>query len=97
MDYTKPMTHKQMLKAITSFANTYNGYVHEIKSDFKISTQYHIKFKDGSKIEIYDYKATNLYSDNLPTVEKFRKTKYEWHVQFSNLLLKEAFLKIVNA
>ena len=97
VQYTKPLTHNQMLKVIKKFANEYNAHIVLVESDFKISTQYHIKFADGSKIEIYDYKATNLYSDNLPSVEKFRKSKYEWHFKCSNLILQETFTKAINA
>jgi hypothetical protein len=34
-----------------------------------------------SNFEIYDYKATDAYSDNLPTLHEFRALpKYKWHI-----------------
>ena len=48
---------------------------------YKVSTEWKIKF-DGHIFTIYDFKETNLYSNELPTVKEFRSDplpKY-WHV-----------------
>ena len=76
VSYTKPLTHKQLIAKLNKFAKENKMIVTESEGDAcKVSSE--IRVKDRSiSIEIYDYKATNLYSDSLPTVAKFRKTKY---------------------
>ncbi len=34
---------------------------------------------DG-RVQIYDYKATNLYDQDLPSVAKLRSRRYNWHI-----------------
>lgn len=51
---------------------------------YKVSTEWEITFANGVEATIYDYKDTNLYSDELPTPDAFRaateQTPYEWHI-----------------
>ena len=47
----------------------------------KVSTQWTLKSPGGKVHAIYDYKATNVYEDDLPSVEEFRaEPSYRWHV-----------------
>jgi hypothetical protein len=49
--------------------------------EYKVSSEWAIKDPKGRIYTIYDYKATNLYSDSLPSVKKFRSLpSYEWHI-----------------
>lgn len=41
---------------------------------YKVSTEWKLKY-NGEVFSIYDYKATNLYDPELPTVKKFRSDK----------------------
>lgn len=53
------------------------------RTDGKISTSWKV-FDNltGCEFEVYDYKMTNLYSRNMPSVEEFRKMpSYDWHVR----------------
>ena len=54
-----------------------------VKSDeYKVSTEW--VFEDvetGDVYTLYDWKETNLYSPNYPSVDEFRSLKsYEWHI-----------------
>jgi hypothetical protein len=51
-------------------------------SESKISTEWSIvDTQTGARFAIYDWKETNLYSDNLPSVEEFRALpSYIWHI-----------------
>lgn len=50
-------------------------------ADYKVSTKWILEDRKGHIITIYDYKETNLYSNEYPTVDKFRKRKsYQWHI-----------------
>ena len=47
----------------------------------KISTLWAVKDIKNRIFTIYDYKETNLYSDPLPSVKKFRSyPSYDWHI-----------------
>jgi len=49
--------------------------------DYKVSTEWILEDNLGRIVTIYDYKETNLYSSELPTVSKFRKLNiYDWHI-----------------
>ncbi len=52
------------------------------KSDgYKVSTEWTLVGDDGSPWTIYDYKATSLYGEDLPSVRRFRKrASYDWHI-----------------
>jgi hypothetical protein len=47
----------------------------------KITTVWIVEDNLGRAVEIYDYKATNLFYDENPSVEEFRKLPmYDWHI-----------------
>ena len=50
--------------------------------DYKVSTSFLVRdTAAGVTIEIYDYKATNLYDKSAPSVAQFRaEPKYRWHI-----------------
>lgn len=54
----------------------------EGSDSYKVSTSWVIKDrKTGSVCEVYDYKATSLYSASMPSVKKFRSQLiYDWHM-----------------
>lgn len=48
---------------------------------YKVSTEWILEDQKGNVFTIYDYKETNLYDENNPSVEEFRALPtYEWHV-----------------
>jgi hypothetical protein len=52
---------------------------------YKVSTEWDIKFADGTVATIYEYKETSLYDDANPSVADFRAEAdrsdgFEWHV-----------------
>lgn len=48
---------------------------------YKVSTEWDLQFEDGTVATVYDYKETNLYSDELPSPEKLRASKFsDWHI-----------------
>jgi hypothetical protein len=67
----------------TSFENLIRhfGLPNGIGDDYKVSTKWILHDYKGRIITIYDYKETNLYSDENPSVEEFRRRKsYQWHI-----------------
>jgi hypothetical protein len=49
--------------------------------DGKVSTEWLLKFEDGTDATVYDYKDTSLYDEGLPTPEQFRALpSYDWHI-----------------
>lgn len=47
----------------------------------KVSTEWMLSDENGKTYTIYDYKETNLYDDDLQSVEEFRLLEtYEWHL-----------------
>lgn len=47
---------------------------------YKVSTEWNVTYK-GKTYSIYDYKETNLYDEELPSVEEFRRLPYyTWHI-----------------
>lgn len=50
--------------------------------DYKVSSEWIIKdTKSGSVFTLYDYKETELYDSDLPSVEDFHKQpEYDWHI-----------------
>jgi hypothetical protein len=49
--------------------------------DGKVSTEWYLKDNLGNVYTIYDWKETNLYSEDLPSVRKFRQRPvYDWHI-----------------
>jgi hypothetical protein len=52
---------------------------------YKVSTEWILEDEKGNVVTVYDYRETNLYSDGLPSVKKFRALKsYEWHIGATN-------------
>lgn len=50
--------------------------------DYKVSSEWVIRdMRSGSVFALYDYKETELYESDLPSVEDFRKQPdYNWHI-----------------
>lgn len=82
---TQPMTYGQ-LKAKLKVLSAKVGaqLIIQKEPNSKVTSQMTLKFKDGSHVDFYDYKATRLYSDTMPRVVNFRKSEYRYHVQGSN-------------
>lgn len=48
---------------------------------YKVSTEWALETEDGVAFRIYDYKKTNLYDSDMPSVKRFRaKRGYAWHL-----------------
>lgn len=59
---------------------------------YKVSTEWCFEGPDGQVFTLYDYKETNLYGDDLPTVEEFRALPgYTWHIGAHGEKSVEAF------
>ena len=53
--------------------------------EYKVSSEWIFHDEEGNEATLYDYKETNLYDQDLPTVEEFRKLpSFEWHVGAAN-------------
>lgn len=52
----------------------------DMTDEYKVSTQWSVT--DGTQhFEIYDYKETCTYDEDLPTIEEFRAwPEYDWHI-----------------
>ena len=61
---------------------------------YKVSTEWVLLCPvDGMTVTLYDYKETNLYSKDYPTVEEFRANpSYEWHVGAKDKFVAERFI-----
>lgn len=48
---------------------------------YKVAFEWAITFPDGTIASIYDYSASSLYDDDLPSPEQMRKDDYsDWHI-----------------
>lgn len=57
----------------------------EESDGYKVSSEWTLTREGGGCVTIYDYKCTNLYDDDLPSVEEFRAYEsHEWHIDASN-------------
>lgn len=53
---------------------------HGASGDGKVSTEWALTF-EGEPFTVYDYKETNLYDADCPSVEEFRRMEsYAWHI-----------------
>jgi len=71
------------LKLTTSYAELVRRFGEPNDGDeYKVSSEWIlIEESTGAIITIHDWKATELYDDDYPTLEKFRELPlYEWHV-----------------
>lgn len=59
---------------------------------YKVSTEWCIKdVVTGRTFSLYDYKETNLYDSDLPSVRKFRQLpSYDWHIGCNDLRASDA-------
>jgi hypothetical protein len=49
--------------------------------EYKVSTEWILENKRGETVTLYDYKETNLYSSENPSIEEFRNLpNYIWHI-----------------
>lgn len=53
-----------------------------IESDgYKVSAEWVFVSEKGDVVTLYDWKSTNLYDDDLPSVEEFRELdQYKFHI-----------------
>ena len=66
--------------------------IHKILGDpmdesdgYKVSTEWILTGPRGCVVTLYDYKATSLYDDGMPSVEEFRAQRfYDWHIGADN-------------
>ena len=50
----------------------------------------------GNIVTIYDYKETDLYDEDLPSVEEFRSLpEYEWHIGAANKAQAEKLMSFL--
>lgn len=57
------------------------GEREEQSSGNKVSSEWAFLSDDGSEFSLYDYKETDIYDEDLPTVEEFRsEPSYDWHI-----------------
>lgn len=98
MHYTKPLTYKQLVNRLFKVADEIGAKLYEdnrVSCDGKVVVRLVLK-TSRCEVEFYDYKATKLYSDSLPTVAKHKRSKYEYHVQGNEFLMTELILNKVN-
>jgi hypothetical protein len=48
--------------------------------NYKVSTEWCMRFEDGTVATIYDWKLTNLYDDEMWTVSQMRGFNREWNI-----------------
>lgn len=74
--YTKPLSFSAIQSTFSSYKTISDGY--------KVSTQWNFENSSGVVVCVYDYKETNLYYHDLPSISDFlistEKEGYEWHV-----------------
>ncbi len=64
----------------TSYQKLYDFLGEPVSGEGKVSTTWILKI-GGKQYTIYDYKQTDLYNEDYPTVEEFRKlNSYLWHI-----------------
>ena len=64
----------------TSYQKLYDFLGEPVSGEGKVSTEWGLKI-GGKQYTIYDYKQTNLYEEDYPTVDEFRKLdSYLWHI-----------------
>jgi len=67
------------------------------ESDGSTSTSWEFENQDGKVITLYDYEATNLWDDKLPSVEEFLKNpKAKWYVGAGSQESADEFINYVN-
>lgn len=66
----------------TSYAKLVEVFGSPSESDgYKVSTEWGLTTDDGVSFSLYDYKETNLYDEDLPSVEEFRSlSSFGWHI-----------------
>lgn len=68
---------------------------------YKVSSEWDIEFEDGKVASIYDYKETNLYDRELPSVAEFRRIADErghhWHIGGKDSVVVDRILAILAA
>lgn len=47
---------------------------------YKVSSEWVVTDALGRVFTVYDYKETNLYDSELPSVAAFRRRPYSWHI-----------------
>lgn len=99
VSYTKPLTYTQLKKKIELIETNLKMKVQlsQGQKGDKVAFNFRLTLRDGSKADIYDYKATSIYDDSLPSVAAFKRKPYEWHVQASNDIILAAVLSILNS
>jgi len=69
------------------------------ESDYKVSTEWMFIDDNNENFTIYEYKMTNLYDGNNPTVEQFRedtnKNGYYWHIGCNDVKGVNEFIEFI--
>jgi len=72
----------------TSFSKLVEKFGEPVESDgYKVSSEWLCEYIDWTKFTVYDYKETELYNPDYPTVEDFRSLpSHQWHIGAANPL-----------
>lgn len=62
------------------------GKPNSIGDKYKTCAEWNVKDTKQNPIYIYDYKETNLYDSDLPSIEEFKESNkpIDWHIGSSN-------------
>lgn len=65
---------------------------------YKVSGEWTLENESGDVITLYDWKETNLYAEDLPSVEEFRASaiKHSFHVGARNKSIALAFIEALS-
>ena len=62
--------------------------------EYEVSTEWVLCDKEKNVVALYDWKETDLYSDDLPSVEEFRRRRsYDWHIGARDKKTADAFIE----
>lgn len=86
---TKPITYNALVKLF----GTHNGDGDGDKVSTEWELQHHLT---ADVVTIYDYKQTNLYDSDYPSIEDFRASKYEWHIGARDQKVADELIAYIN-
>ena len=78
---------------ITSYAKLKTLFGEARESDgYKVSSEWTFEGPNGEVVTLYDYKQTNLYDREYPSVEEFRaQSSYDWHIGANTVEIADKF------
>lgn len=70
----------------------------QFSDEYKVSSEWTLENESGDVITLYDWKETNLYAEDLPSVEEFRASaiKHSFHVGARNKSIALAFIEALS-